>query len=212
MNNNIHIFGLTGGLASGKSTVSKHWRSHGLSIIDADELSRKVVTKGSSCLAEIVETFGKKILWNDESLNRQHLGALVFGDSVLRKKLESIIIPYMNVEMESQVKELEKQGELRVCYDAALIVESGLADNFRPLVVVTSSIDAQIARARLRDNLSYEDALARINAQLYSEKKCAKADIIIQNEVSLADLYDTADEVLKEICNCFNIDMKRYYK
>ena len=139
------LFGLTGGLASGKSTVAAYWRSRGLPIIDADEVAREIVEPQSPGLAEVVATFGAGILQRDGSLDRKSLGSLVFADPELRKKLEAITHPRIALETRRRATALEAEGEPLACYEASLLVERGLQESFRPLVVVAADVSTQVA-------------------------------------------------------------------
>jgi dephospho-CoA kinase len=204
------LFGLTGGLASGKSSVAARWKARGLPIIDADQLAREVVTLGSSALREIVLAFGPRILKKDRSLDRQRLAAKVFADPEARKKLEAITHPRIVAARLERASELESQDEPLGCYEAALLVEGRVADNFRPLVVVSATQRAQIARAMSRDKLSDKDARARLAAQLPLEEKAAVADYVIENNRDLATLLERSDDVLDAICKSVDIDPARY--
>jgi dephospho-CoA kinase len=204
------LFGLTGGLASGKSSVAARWKARGLPIIDADELAREIVIPGSSALQEIVLAFGPGILKKDGSLDRKRVAGKVFADPEARKKLEAITHPRIVAASLERASELESQEEPLGCYEATLLVERRLADNFRPLVVVTANERTQIARAMSRDKLSESDARARLAAQLPMKEKAAVADYVIDNNRDLASLIARADEVLDAICKRVDIDPVRY--
>jgi len=204
------LFGLTGGLASGKSSVAAHWRSRGLTIIDADEVAREVIAPGTEGLGDIIKTFGTEVLGPDGSLDRKRLAALVFEDADARRKLEAITHPRIVLATLERASDLRAQNERLACYEASLIVERGLADTFRPLVVVVSNETDQIARATLRDKLSREEARARLAAQLPPKEKLAVANHVIHNDGDLRALYQKADEVLDAICTDLVIDPARY--
>jgi dephospho-CoA kinase len=204
------LFGLTGGLASGKSSVALHWKARGLPVIDADELAREVVAPGSPGLAEIVKAFGPSILSKDGSLDRKRIAAQVFADPEARKTLEAITHPRIVAASLERASELESQDEPLGCYEATLLVERRVADNFRPLVVVSATERAQIQRAMSRDKLSEKEARDRLAAQLPLKEKVAVADYVIENNRDLVALLTRADEVLESICKGAGVDPKRY--
>jgi dephospho-CoA kinase len=206
------LFGLTGGFASGKSSVATRWRRRGLQVIDADDIAREVLAPGGSGLAEVVKTFGKGVLSADGSLDRKRLASVVFADAEARRQLEAITHPRIVATTLQRASELESQNEPIGCYEASLLVERGLADLFRPLVVVASNEKDQIARARRRDALSEADARARIGAQLPLRDKLAVADYVIENDRDLATLLARADDVLDAICERAGIERDRFPK
>jgi dephospho-CoA kinase len=204
------LFGLTGGFASGKSSVAAHWRGRGLHVIDADDIAREVLATGSAGLTEVVQAFGQDVLQTDGSLDRKKLASVVFGDEEARRKLESITHPRIVAATLQRASDLEAQHEPLACYEASLLVERGLADLFRPLVVVASDERHQIARARLRDQLSEEDARARLRAQLPLKDKLAAADYVIQNDGDFVALVTAADDVLDAICQKAGVELGRF--
>lgn len=195
----MHLFGLTGGIASGKSAVAARLRAQGVPVIDADLLARDAVTAGSSGLAQVVETFGKGVLGPDGSLDRKALAAEVFGDDAKRKALNAIVHPIVTMLTFKRAAELRDEGHDLACYEAALIVENGVADAFRPLVVVAAPEDTQVARACARDAASEADVRARIRAQMPLAEKVKMADFVIENVGTLADLHEKTDAVLAVI-------------
>lgn len=195
----MHVFGLTGGIASGKSTVSARFRARGLPVIDADAVAREVVAKGSEGLAEVVSAFGARVLAADGSLDRKALASVVFADDALRKKLNEILHPRIARTSAAKIGELSAQGHPVAVYDAALLVENGLADAFRPLVVVASPAALQVSRIVARDDATEDEAWARVRAQDPLDNKIALADFVIDNSGSLADLEREADRVLDAV-------------
>jgi len=193
------IFGLTGGLASGKSTVAARFRAQGVPVIDADQLAREVVAPGTPGLAEVVAAFGQDVLLPDGSLDRARVADRVFNDVALRRTLNSIVHPRIAALSQERILALSSQGERLICYEAALLVENGLADAFRPLVVVAVPLDVQVARAMARDSATEEQARARITAQKPLAEKVAVADHVIDNTGSREETERKADAVLEEI-------------
>lgn len=195
----MRLFGLTGGVASGKSAVAARFRERGMAVIDADALARQVVEPGTEGLAEVVTAFGADMLAPDGTLDRKALGALVFGDDVARNKLNAILHPRIREATMARARELEAEGATLACYEAALLVENGLADAFRPLVVVAASSEVQRQRIIQRDGLDEAQAEARIAAQLPLADKVSVADYVIDNDGDRAALIQKADWVLDEI-------------
>jgi len=184
----VHVFGLTGGIASGKSTVARLFVEAGVPVVDADEVARAVVLPGSAGLAAVVAAFGEGVLLADGTLDRKGLGARVFRDASARATLNGILHPRIAAESGRRIAELAAQGFALACYDAALIVERGMADAFRPLVVVATSPDVQRARLVARDGLTTAEADERLAAQAPVAAKLAAADHVIDNDGTLDEL------------------------
>ncbi len=192
----IRLFGLTGGVASGKSTVAARFRQAGLAVIDADAIARELVGPSSEALRELCAAFGTGIVTADGALDRKKLGAMVFADERHRARLNAIMHPRIAAETERRARGLERAGAELACYEAALLVENGRADDFRPLVVVAAPADVQIRRLRERDGLSLAEARQRVGAQLPLDRKAAVADVVIDNGGSLGELERQADQAL----------------
>lgn len=180
------IAGLTGGIACGKSTVSRLLAQRGAALVDADEVAREVVAPGSDGLAELVAAFGPDILRADGTLDRERLGARVFSDPAARARLNEITHPRIAVLSLLRLQQARDTGAPVVVYDAALLFETGRAEAFRPLVVVTAPREVQSARLMARDGLSAEQALARIDSQMPVAEKARRADHVIDNGGTLA--------------------------
>ena len=195
----LRHFGLTGGLGSGKSTVAARFRAAGVPVLDADRLAREVVEPGTDGLRAVVTAFGEGVLTAGGSLDRAALAALVFGDDDARRRLNGILHPRIAARTLELTAALESRGEQLACYEAALLVENGLADAFRPLVVVAVPEDVQLARAVARDACTDEQARARVRAQLPLQVKVAAADYVIDNSGDLAATERRADEVIAAI-------------
>jgi dephospho-CoA kinase len=206
------LFGLTGGLASGKSAVAARWKARGLAIIDADVMAREIVAPGTSGLSEIVAAFGPDVLLADGTLDRKKVGGIVFADAEARKKLELITHPRIAAAMLKRAGELEAADEPLGCYEAPLLVERGFADLCRPLVVVATDEQTQVARAMSRDHLTEDEVRARLAAQLPLAAKVAAADYVIDNSGDFQTLVGKADDVLDAICEKAGVDPARYPK
>ena len=186
--------GLTGGIASGKSTVSALLAEHGAVIVDYDQLSRNVVAVGSEGLRQVVETFGEKVLSEDGSLNRPALGAIVFADPAARRRLEGIIHPLV----EEAARRVDEEAcaadeQVVVVHDIPLLVETGRADEFDTVVVVDVDPAEQVRRVVERDGRSEEDAWSRIRAQASGQERLDVADVVIDTGCSLEDLPHEVD-------------------
>jgi dephospho-CoA kinase len=193
------VFGLTGGIASGKSTVAKRIRARGIPVVDADLLAREVVARGTSGFDAVVRAFGEGVVGRDGELDRKALGTLVFGDPVARKKLNAIVHPLIFAKSAERMQELAAEGHAVACYEAALLVENGMSEAFRPLVVVAAPLPVQIERVVARDGLSRQEALARVEAQLSLAEKVAMADYVIDNSGTEHELELRTDGVIDAI-------------
>jgi dephospho-CoA kinase len=193
------LFGLTGGIASGKSTVAAVFRAHGVPVIDADEVSRAVTAPGTEGHGAVVEAFGRDVLALDGTVDRKALGRVVFADAEQRAVLERILHPRIAAQTQEIACAYAAEGATLVAYEAALLVERGLADAFRPLVVVICDEAAQLARLYSRDGLSETDARARIAAQASNEQRLAAADIVIRNDGAVSELEAQAAIALRAV-------------
>jgi dephospho-CoA kinase len=195
----MRMFGLTGGIASGKSTVAARFRARGLPVLDADRIAREVVLPGTPGLAALVEAFGEGVLADDGTLDRKALAALVFGDAALRRRLDAIVHPRIAARTAELAAELEARGAPLACYEAALLVENGLVEAFRPLVVVALPEAQQLERARLRDGSTEAEARARLASQRPLADKVALADVVIDTSGTRDEVNERADRALDEV-------------
>ncbi len=195
--------GLTGGIASGKSTVARGFEALGVPVVDADLLAREVVEPGTEGLAEIVHVFGTEALHANGTLNRKAIGARVFADPRLRAELNAITHPRIAALAARRIEAHARAGAPYAIYEAALIVESGLHHALDALVVVAANEAAQLARLRARDALGEEEARARIAAQAPLARKLAAADFIIDNNgatgVTLARVSEVHEALLARV-------------
>jgi dephospho-CoA kinase len=206
----VHLFGLTGGIASGKSTVGARFRARGVPVIDADLLAREVVAKGTDGLAAVAAAFGDHVIGSNGELDRAAVAAIVFSNDAARAKLNAITHPLITALTLQRRSELAAKGEPLACYEAALLVENGMADAFRPLVVVSAPRAAQIARAMKRDGATEEAVRKRLAAQMPLATKIQSADIVVENSGSLETLLQRADQALFEVCAKVGVDVERY--
>jgi dephospho-CoA kinase len=187
--------GLTGGIASGKSTVGKLFRELGVTVVDADEVAREVVERGSEGLAEIVAAFGADVLTAEGTLDRKKLGALVFDQPDERKRLERITHPRIFTRSMQRMAAAASRNEPLALYEAALLVENGSYKMMQALVVVAANEATQVARVAARDGIDETGARARMAAQMPLEQKIAVADYVIWNDGDLAALEARTREV-----------------
>ncbi len=188
------LVGLTGGIGAGKSTVARMLAERGAVVIDADDLARRAIDRGTPGFDAVVETFGPDVVSKDGSLDRGRLAALVFRAKEARRKLEAIVHPEVR---RLFVEETGKyQGTDRVLvYAVPLLVESGLQGMFDLVVVVTAERGARLARLAAAREMSADDAKGRMAAQLPDEEREAAADMVIRNDNSIGDLERKVDEL-----------------
>lgn len=192
------IIGLTGSIASGKSTVAKMLEKYRFPIVDADQVARLVVEPGEPALTEIVAAFGEEILLEDGSLNRKKLGDLIFHDPSKRAILNGIIHPAIRKEMLRQRDEwLNNEAEV-VIMDIPLLFESKLQHFVEKILVVSLSEEKQLERLMERNQLNEEEARARISSQLPLSVKEEGADAVIYNESTLEKTEQQLNYILKE--------------
>ena len=184
----MKLVGLTGGIASGKSTVAAILARLGAAIINADELARVVVEPGKEAWKEIVDTFGTAILREDQTIDRPRLRSLIFNDSGARKKLEAIIHPRVRALAEQKIRELEAAGSAVVVYEVPLLFEGNLHQWLRPVILVASDAETQRSRLRARDGLSETEAHRHVDAQMSLAEKRRLADYVIENNGTLDEL------------------------
>ena len=192
------IIGLTGGIATGKSTAADYLEKKGAEIIDADQISHNLTQKGKKGWELVVEEFGEEILREDGEFDRDKLGELVFGDSKKRKKLEALLHPLIIYEMKEQAHKFLESGKI-VIFMAPLLFEANLDRFCDQIWVIGSSQQSQIKRLKKRDNLSKKEALKRIKAQIPLQQKKEKADVVIENDSSIKNLKEKIDFYWKKI-------------
>lgn len=193
------ILGLTGGIATGKSTVTAMLRQRGIPVIDADAIAREVVEPGKPAYEAIVRHFGREILQPDGTLDRKRLGEIVFSDEAERLVLNSIVHPEVRRVMREQAEALERQGADIVFMDIPLLYESKLKPLVDKVVVVYVPADVQLRRLLERDELDEEQARKRMRAQLPIEEKRQWADYLIDNQGTREETERQVDQLLAKI-------------
>jgi dephospho-CoA kinase len=195
----VRLVGLTGGIASGKSTFAAALRARGAPVVDADALARAAVAPGSPALAEIARTFGAAVLAPDGSLDRRRMGALAFADEGARRRLEAITHPAVRRAVAEETARLSAQGHDLAFYDVPLLFEVGLEATVDAVVVVWAPPEVQRARLAARDGLAADEAEARLAAQLPIDEKAARADFVVENVGAADDLGPKADRLLADL-------------
>jgi dephospho-CoA kinase len=195
----VKLLGLTGGIASGKSTVAAILRRLGAAIINADELSREVVQPGQEAWKEIVDTFGPAILQEDKTLDRRKLRKIVFDNPEARKKLEAIIHPRVRALAEKKIRELAATGSSIIVYEVPLLFEAQIHLWLRPVILVACDVETQKKRLLERDRLTEAEAQQHLDAQMSLEDKRKLADYVIENNGDLEELERQLRGVLQKI-------------
>lgn len=190
---------LTGGIASGKTTVANLLAEHGALLIDSDQLAREVVEPGTSGLAQVVTRFGEQVLTQAGRLDRQALGEIVFADAAARADLNAIIHPLVRRRRAELIAQAAA-GQIVVSV-IPLLVETGLVDQFDAVVVVDVPSQTQVARLVRRNDISEEQAQARLDAQASRAERLAAADWVVTNSGSRAELEAQVERLWLEMCS-----------
>ncbi|MFY9398853.1 MAG: dephospho-CoA kinase [Desulfomonilia bacterium] len=192
------VAGLTGGIATGKSTVSAFLASLGAAVIDADVIAREAVRPGSPAWTRIAEHFGDRVLLPGGELNRDLLGRIVFGDHRQKEILNRIVHPEVFREIESRIRKIEAEARRKVVIcDVPLLIETGMYRSFEQVVLVYVPKRVQIARLEARDGISRRQALMKIRSQMPIEEKKAYATLVIDNSGSREETEKKAAEVYR---------------
>ncbi|AAP28517.1 MULTISPECIES: dephospho-CoA kinase [Bacillus] len=192
------VIGLTGGIASGKSTVSQMFRELSIPVIDADIIAREVVEKGKPAYNKIVEVFGTEVLQEDGELDRPKLGSVVFYNEEKRLQLNKIVHPAVREEMNRQKEMYIKEGMQAVVLDIPLLFESKLTSLVDRVLVVAVKPHTQLERLMKRNNFSEEEATARIQSQMPLEEKVKNADEVINNDGTIMGTKTQLQAILKK--------------
>lgn len=193
------VFGLTGGIACGKSTVSRIFAESGVPVVDADLVAREVVASGSTGLKQLTAAFGDDILQADGTLDRAKLGAKIFIDATQRIRLNDIMHPLIAARSGELMHQHLDAGADLVCYDAPTLIEAGFHERFRPLVVVAVPVAVQLQRLMQRDGFTEDQAKARISSQMALSDKITLADFVIENDGTMDELRARTLDVLAQL-------------
>lgn len=181
----MYKIGLTGGIASGKSTVVSMLRQYGAAIIDCDIIARDVVLPGSKGLQAVVRAFGPQALLSDGTMNRAYIGSVVFTNPAKKQELEEILFPLIRQEIRTKITQLEKAGEAVAFLDMPLLFEVKYQSYVNEVWLVYVDAVTQLARLMARNGYTKDEALARIRSQFPIDKKRALSQVIVDNTASL---------------------------
>jgi dephospho-CoA kinase len=196
----VQVIGLTGGIATGKSTVSAILKNAGAVIIDADQIARRVVKKNLPAYRQILAHFGESVLLPDGEINRAALGNLIFNDSRKKQLLNSIVHPHVRKETDRQLRYIAKKNpNALVILDIPLLLEAGMREDLSEVIVVYAPEHIQIKRLMERDHISQADALARIRSQMPIEKKKRLATMVIDNSGPIEYTRKQTLEILQRL-------------
>lgn len=187
------ILGVTGGIASGKSTATSLLAQHGAHVISADQVAREVVEPGSEVLARLVQMFGEGILAADKSLARKRLGELVFADPQARKRLEAVMHPAI-AELSSQQLRSAAEKYALVVYEAPLLFEAGAHKRVDKVLCITVDPVVQLERLQQRDGCTLAQAQAQVEAQMPQQKKAELSDYVVDNSADFDALKAKIDQ------------------
>lgn len=191
------IIGLTGGIASGKTTVSDDLKKRGYTVLDADAYSRKTTAKNGPAIPAIKKAFGDDLVNAEGELDRKKLGNIIFNDADKRRELNDIVHPLIREMMNSDEQKFIKEGH--VFLDIPLLFENGLNERCDVVVTVFVDRDTQLKRLTARNNLTIEEAEARINSQMPLTEKVSRSDYRLDNNGNLDALYEQIDRLLEEL-------------
>jgi dephospho-CoA kinase len=193
----MRVFGLTGNIGSGKSTVAAMLREAGIPVLDADRISREVTAPGGRAYDAVVHAFGKGIVRDDGSIDRKRLGKIVFSDPSLRARLEAITHPAILDAMKEAIIGIEREGHRAAVVEATLIHESGRKGVFEAVISVTCDRETAISRLAARDGMSRGDAEARLRAQMPADLKAGASNYLIENSGTLDETRRQVEQVMR---------------
>lgn len=193
------ILGLTGGIASGKSTVAKMFLDQGIPLIDTDTIARELLFRGTDTYHKVVETFGEEILFTNKDINRKQLGKVIFRNKKKRLLLNNIVHPKVREIVENELEKHQKLGTEVVVVDVPLLFETNYQDIVDKTIVVFCDFQEQVDRLMSRDNIERDYAMMKINAQLPMQEKVNLADYVIDNSYSILNTKKDFNKILKDI-------------
>ena len=188
--------GLTGGIATGKSTAGKKLKELGAKVVDADKIAHKVIEPEGKAYQEVVDYFGERILTSAGEIDRKKLGEIVFADATERKKLEEITHPYIIKTIKDIIK--KEENNYKIVLEAPLLYEVGLEELVKEVWVISASVTNQIKRLQNRDGLNRREAIKRIDSQLPLAEKEKRADLVIYNNGTKDELYNKITKAWKD--------------
>lgn len=194
----IRIIGLTGGIATGKSTVGRFFAERGIPVIDADQLAREAVLPGTPALERIIEFFGQEVVTDDGQLDRKRLGAIIFSEPGKRRQLEDILHPEIRKRADECIVQAAEEGHQRLIYMAPLLIEAGATDRVDTVWVVTARPEIQLERLMRRDGISREQAERIIDSQMPLSEKERCGSVVIDNSGTEAQTRKILEAVWAE--------------
>ena len=197
----MKIVGLTGGISSGKSTVSSYLKQLKIPVIDADEVARKVVEPNSQGAIEIRRTFGSDVFEEDGTLNRQKLGELVFSNAENRQKLDDLLQPLIKIMILEEIEAYRQKEENMIVLDLPLLFEKQYEELCEEIIVVYIPRELQLERLMRRNQYTKQEALSRIDSQLSIEEKRKRATVLLDNQGTIQQLYHQVEQWLVETKN-----------
>ena len=195
----MSVFGLTGGIGAGKSTVASLFQEAGIPVVFADDVGREVVSKGSEGLSAIVELFGPDLIDDTGNLDRRKLGVIVFKDPQKRTRLESILHPLVQNRSRSLFVQLENAGNQIIIYESALLFETNRHTEMHGVILVSASEETRIARVQERDSSNAEDVRRRIQAQMADDDKRKLCEYLIENDGDIERLSAQVARVIPQL-------------
>lgn len=190
----MYVIGLTGGIGSGKSTVSRILEEKGAVVLSADLLGHEVYLPGSAAWQDVVDTFGREIVAADGSIDRKKLGAIVFADESALRRLNGITHPRMKELMREKLAQQEAAGTRVVVLEAALLFDAGWDDLADEIWVTAAPAEIAARRTAERSGLSLDEALARVRSQMSNEERLRRSDLFIDTDCPLAETHRQVDE------------------
>lgn len=196
----MKVIGLTGGIGSGKTTVTDYLMSRGFHVLDADKIAREIVLPGSEMLIQLTAVFGRGILMEDGSLDRKKLAAIVFSDADKKKTMDGLMHTRILELIHERILQFREEGKKKVIFiDAPLLFETGLDNSVSEIWVIDVDDETRIKRVMERDGLNREDIEKRISSQMTREEKKRRADVILDNTGHQEALYEQIEQLLKKI-------------
>ncbi len=201
LKNKSLLVGLTGGIGCGKTEVARMFKELGAKIIDADAIGKKVVEKNAGVRIAIKNIFGSQFMNSDGKLKRKELGSFVFADEKQKKKLNDIVHPHLLIRIKKEVASAKRENREIIVVDAALIYEAGLEKIFDLVIAVYAELKQRIARIQKRDNLPDQEILNRIQSQMPLDEKVKRADRVVTNDGTLAELRSQVETLFQSLRN-----------
>jgi dephospho-CoA kinase len=193
------IVGLTGGIATGKSTITGFFKEANIPVIETDSIAKSVMVKGSDVYHSVLETFGDQVLLSNQEINRKALGQLIFTDEAAREKLNAIVHPAVKSIMLKEIETCELEGKKLIVVDVPLLFEAGFDAHVDVSLVVCTEEEIQLKRLMARDGIEKGYALKKIKAQMPLTLKREKADYVLDNSASILSTKKAFSDILEAL-------------